>query len=689
MAAPASTATPPTGTRHAAAPPEAHYRPHLDGLRAIAVYLVVLFHAGVVRFSGGFVGVDVFFVLSGYLVTQLLLRDVYGQNGIRFGRFYARRYRRLLPAAFVALLVTAMVYAGIASPANVSAAVDAFKAAFLYVANWFFIGRSTAYFGGNIAQNPVLPYWSLAVEEQFYFVWPLLLTGIFALTARTGARQRTLVGGIVASLGVLSLVAAFALRSGSPAHAYYGTDARAYQLLGGALIALFPVVVSRAARYARATRFVLPITVVTLLLLASSWVHFDAIGRGALVTVTTIVLIIALEAAEFSPVNRLLSTRPAVYLGQVSYGTYLWHWPVILVMTTLLHLSALSTFLLTCLVATGIASLSFQVLERPVRLSPWLDRHRRAVIVSGLVVSVVSALVLVPAVLQEPSPARAIRGDTSTGFTPVPSDLDFGDATFTAAPSPPVCFDQPVSTCTIVQGSGKHLMLIGDSHARMLIPTFTRIARDNNLTLSLGISGGCPWQLGVYTPNSPTRCQRYKDDLYTRVIPQLKPDVVVAVNYGYDDPSIPPVPVINDAGQGMARGGLAFDRLMARATKRSAKALTQDGRDLVIVDPIPIDKTDPTECLAHSKFLESCRYVARTGHTKLETLYRSLADHDDHIFDADLDRVVCPFFPICDPVVDHHIVKVDGQHLTREFADYVAPEVASYLRAIDVIPRSK
>jgi len=227
MAAPASTATPPTGTRHAAAPPESHYRAHLDGLRAIAVYLVVLFHAGVVRFSGGFIGVDVFFVLSGYLVTQLLLRDVLGRGGIRFGRFYARRYRRLLPAAFVALLVTALVYAGIASPANVASAVDAFKAAFLYVANWFFIGRSTAYFGGNIAQNPVLPYWSLAVEEQFYIVWPLLLAGIFALAARAGARQRALVGGIVASLGVCSLTAALVLRSGSPAHAYYGTDARA------------------------------------------------------------------------------------------------------------------------------------------------------------------------------------------------------------------------------------------------------------------------------------------------------------------------------------------------------------------------------------------------------------------------------------------------------------------------------
>src|ERR1700709_226779 len=115
--------------------PAATYRPHLDGLRAVAVYLVVLFHAGSTRFSGGYIGVDVFFVLSGYLVTQLLLRDVYGQGSIRFGRFYARRFRLLLPAAFVALIVTAVVFTAIAAPAEVTDAVGSFKAAFLYSTN--------------------------------------------------------------------------------------------------------------------------------------------------------------------------------------------------------------------------------------------------------------------------------------------------------------------------------------------------------------------------------------------------------------------------------------------------------------------------------------------------------------------------------------------------------------------------
>src|SRR3954451_11254476 len=117
----------------------AAYRPHLDGLRAVAVYLVVLFHAGAVRFAGGFIGVDVFFVLSGYLVTQLLMRDVDGHGGIRFPRFYSRRFRRLLPATFVMLVVTAAVYTAVAGPAAALTARGGFRASFLYSANWYFI----------------------------------------------------------------------------------------------------------------------------------------------------------------------------------------------------------------------------------------------------------------------------------------------------------------------------------------------------------------------------------------------------------------------------------------------------------------------------------------------------------------------------------------------------------------------
>jgi len=699
MAATASIETPPTRGPNppdtddpeghdGAVDPDSHYRPYLDGLRAVAVYLVLLFHAGVSRAAGGFVGVDVFFVLSGYLVTQLLLRDIANTRSVRFARFYARRYRRLLPAAFVALLVTAMVYVGIASPANVAGSVNAFKSAFLYVANWFFIGRSTAYFGGNIAQNPVLPYWSLAVEEQFYLLWPLLLTGAFFLTRRFGDRQRTALRLAVAATAAASLLAALVLRGGSPTHAYYGTDARAYQLLAGALIALMPEVLTRVGGYGRRARALIPISVVALLFLASSWVHLDAIGRGALVALTTVVLIVALEATEGGALKRFLSSAPVVYLGKISYGTYLWHWPVILVITELLHLSTLTTAALTCLIATSVASLSFQLLEGPVRTSRRLDGHRRAVIAAGLAISAVSALVFIPAILSDRSAAaRATLGDTSAGFTPIPRGLDFTDAVFAATPSPPSCFGRPADACTIVHGHGRHLLLLGDSHARMLIPTFTKIAETHDLTLSVVSLGGCPWQRRLYTPTREAQCKRDKEDAYKRVIPELHPDLVIAINYGYDDPSVPPFPVLSASGRAVARGSAAFNNLMTQTTDASVKALLADAKDLLIIEPTPLARQDPTACLVHSKFLEDCRYVAPVNPSKLELLYRELDAGSSRIRSADFDRFVCPFLPICDPVIAGHIVKVDTQHLTREFAEYIAPEVADYLEAAHLIPR--
>src|SRR4029077_3998562 len=183
------------------------------------------------RFSGGYVGVDVFFVLSGFLVTRLLLRDLTGTGRIGFGRFYARRFRRLLPAAFVALTVTAAVFTAVASPVEVLNAVGGFKAAFLYSTHWDFIHQSANYFRADLTGNPVLHSWSLAVEEQFYLLWPLLLGGLYVVARRFGPRQWVVLRGTVAAGAVASLTWAWLLKGSNPNRAYYGTDARAYQLL--------------------------------------------------------------------------------------------------------------------------------------------------------------------------------------------------------------------------------------------------------------------------------------------------------------------------------------------------------------------------------------------------------------------------------------------------------------------------
>ena len=658
------------------------YRPHLDGLRAVAVYLVVLFHAGSDRFAGGYIGVDVFFVLSGFLVTQLLLRDVAARGSIRFGRFYSRRFRRLLPAAFVTLIVTAMVYTAIASSLEVSDAVGSFKAAFLYSANWYFIHQARGYFAADISANPVLHFWSLAVEEQFYLLWPLTLGALFAVTRRLDPRRRTrTIQAIVAIGAVTSAMYALSLRTSNLNRAYYGTDTRAYELLAGALIALVPALVVRASRYGRAMRIATTGSIAALLVIASSSVHLDAIERGVAVTFTTCAILVAIEAAEGGIVKRVLSSNAVVYLGKISYGTYLWHWIVILVVLRTFHPSPFATAAIACLVATALASLSFEMLEHPVRTSGLLDRHRHAVIAGGLALSVLSAFVLIPKLVD---PARASTSSTrvagTQGLTPIPKHLVLNVRGLTDFRA---CVNKPVSTCTLVKGAGKNVLLMGDSHAWAMAPLFAEIARRENLHLSVAIDAGCPWQRQIYSTFQFESCKRWQADLYRRVIPSLNPDVIVVVSLAY-----------GNRGKYAAFVNSHHERVgfgpVATATQASVATLSTGRRDLVIVEPIPLPfrpdpDFDPLACLAKATTIEQCRYQTRRPASDLERLYRRIAKHDPKVRSLNLDKAVCPLFPICDPIVNGLIVKWDPSHLTIGFAQSLAPVVDTYLKSVGIL----
>ena len=233
-----------------------------------------------------------------------------------------------------------------------------------------------------------------------------------------------------------------------------------------------------------------------------------------------------------------------VYLGKISYGTYLWHWLVILVVFEAFHISTIATIGIACLVATALAALSFELLEKPVRLSELLDRHRLAVVAAGLALSVVSALVLIPRIV-DPVHATApvLRDSRSADLTPVPASLDLEHTHGVMAY--PSCLGKRASACTLVGGSGPSVLLIGDSHASMLIPLFTEIAHLENMRLSASVLLGCPWQLNLTTSYFHKRCQREKADLYTRVIPALKPDIIVLANLDYGTPG--PYPAIIEA----------------------------------------------------------------------------------------------------------------------------------------------
>ncbi len=289
-------------------------------------------------------------------------------------------------------------------------------------------------------------------------------------------------------------------------------------------------------------------------------------------------LIVALDADVTGLTKRALSTAPMVYLGRISYGTYLWHWPIVLLITDLRQVEPKPLAAIVALLATGVASLSYHLVEAPVRASSGLDRRSWPVVATGLALSVVAALLVVPRVLEGPPASTTAAAPTSAEFTPVPPQPEL-DQVFQARFGTTVeCIDRAPSACTVVEGSGRHVLLMGDSNAQMWIPAFTAMAEERDLTLSLAVTPGCPWQRDVYKLSEAIKaqCRRNKVDAYERVIPALDPDLIVLAG-----------------APELASGQVSesYTTTLRRSTEESLVELSADGRDLLIIEAAPVPPT--------------------------------------------------------------------------------------------------
>ena len=266
---------------------------------------------------------------------------------------------------------------------------------------------------------------------------------------------------------------------------------------------------------------------------------------------------------------------------------------------------------------------------------------------------------------------------TATGATRVPDDLDWRGAR-NDRPSFPDCTDRNVSACTLVRGNRPKLLVVGDSHARMLLPAFEELARRDGSTVSAAVWPVCPWQDALFYSAGVPECRVHKADWYERLVPELDPDIVFVVSHPYDDPANPARLL---AGEGGMRTP-SFNEAVRTATVETVERLRAEGREVVIVEPIPMAPldADPVQCLSEAEFLDQCRYVARQEVTPVEQIYRSIADdRAGGVYTLDLDRAVCPYHPICDPLVGGRIVKRDVQHLTGAFSVTLADELQRFL----------
>jgi hypothetical protein len=329
-------------------------------------------------------------------------------------------------------------------------------------------------------------------------------------------------------------------------------------------------------------------------------------------------------------------------------------------------MAPVTTFAVTTALATGLAALSYELLEQPIRRSTQLGRYRGPVIAAGLVLSLLVAVVVAPSVLDAGS-SSASATVTKGALGGTPNHADWAGAFLDVAHVGGKCDPAHIERCIVVRGNRGTILLAGESHASMLEPMMEQLARREHYELVFAPLAYCPWTKGVQYAGLGRTCLSDQRVIFDKVIPEVDPDVVILAHRTIDDP----LNTLAIAAQGHE---LKTPSQREAALRSSITSVVHDlraaGTKVVLVEPIPVssNQDDPEKCLSKAKFLEQCRYVATVGPTGEEKIYRDLAAADPGVVSLDLDRLVCPYFPICDPEVGGIVVKHDDTHLTRTFA---------------------
>ena len=550
--------------------------PALDGIRAIAVALVLAGHGGVPGVTGGFIGVDVFFVLSGFLITSLLLDEFRRTERIDLKGFWIRRAKRLLPA--MVLMTLAVV---IARPLFPSDAVNSLRedavGAFFWMANWVFVAADTDYFSQGATPSPLQHTWSLAVEEQYYLLWPLLVLGAALLVRRRSTGAVRAVVFVLAVLGVVgSAVAAILLSSdaGELNRVYFGTDTRAQALLIGAAAAALLVrdwsalTVSGTlirTRWRRWVAWTLPVIGVAMLASAAHLAtgSADEFHHGLLILVAVgAVLVVAPVALDQDGyVARALAWFPLVTLGVISYGVYLWHWPIFLILNgERTGLEGWSLLALRCAVTIAVSWVSWWAIEQPIR--HWRPEHVPMLRLSAATVA--TAAVVTMTVVPVGVPIRPAGPDVLAAAA---SEQDIG-----AERAVPVGPRQALPPGT------QSVAVFGDSVAWTLmryLPATPGFHFSDYTTIGCGIARGGPYRSAGETLNQKPECDSWPERWAQR-LNYDRPDTVLLMIGRWE--------VVDRTwhGRWMHVGNDAYDAYLKGELQRALDILSSTGARVVV-----------------------------------------------------------------------------------------------------------
>ncbi|MFK8016551.1 MAG: acyltransferase family protein [Gammaproteobacteria bacterium] len=612
------------------------YRKDIDGLRAIAVLAVVFFHIHEAALEGGFLGVDVFFVLSGYLITSIIWTQL-ADGRFTIVNFYNRRIRRIFPALLAVLIVTTLVAVIVLLPADLVGYGRSVLATAGFLANIYF-WRDTNYFSAAAEQKPLLHMWSLGVEEQFYIFFPLLLM----LCARFW-RQRAFL--IVTVITVLSFATnMLLLAKGGKSPAFFLLPTRAWELGAGAMIALWPA----AKAYRREVAE--PLAWLGLGLVAVGLIHpvaWFAHMPVALPAVAGTVLLVLIGRSAETSVSRLLSVRPMVFFGLISYSLYLWHWPVIVFgKYFLIRDFTLMEVALALLVMIGFAVASYRFVEKPFRSSAMPIRRVLTVSAAGLALPVVGALFILqqnglPSRLNEQ--ATVVNAAAGTNYRcPVREFISFGAS----------------RACRLNLQSrdaqDANVILLGNSHAQMYAPAVKSVLGDRALKGLLVPLNGC---LPTSTLNINAGCVGAAQRNLVEVLKLTDATVaVIGMDWAHDE-------LFDRDGQ---RVDNADNAALIGAVDQLVDALIESGKRVVLIGPIATPGWDLASVM--SRELAYSREATRPLSVPLETFtarHGGAIAHFEQRPDVALvraDTVQCGA-KSCDFLVDGRSLFADSNHI--------------------------
>lgn len=603
----------------------------IQGLRALAALLVTIFHARLV--PGGFIGVDIFYVISGYLITGLILREIENTGKLDLNAFYQRRIKRLLPTSVFVLFSTAIVGMFVLPAITRDALGRDLFAAAAYISNYLFAWWQNDYQNLNATPSPFIHYWSLAVEEQFYVVWPIFLL----LLSRYG--KRAIFWGIAGTTAA-SLVLSVYQTQTSPIWAFYSLPTRAWELGVGALLLFIPDNIWR-------NRYIPWLGVIGILIATFNFDENTAFpGINAVLPVVATALLIGSISIWPRLFNDLSNNRLSQWLGAISYPLYLWHWPALVLPSSALGRPLRIRERVLCIVLTVVlAHLTSKFVEQPIRHKKIAGKKVYLFFVATTITSLVAGLI--------------ISATTSSLITVKGTNYKFN---LTKVMEKPAVYgdnchvnygETKSGYCTYgVKSSKKVIVLYGDSHAAQWFPALEKIALEKGYKLISLTKSACP---SVDSPREDqgafknVHCEKWRKNSIAR-IQSVKPDAVIVSSFQYFTPP---------------SGFASRAKWWSDGQKRLLNDLKGSSSRLIYISDTPRPLRDIPNCLA-SRDSHSCDSTEKTPNVII-----------DGFIKIDPTSWLCTSF--CPAIKDGYVAYRDASHISVAAALALKPELEKAL----------